>query len=159
MTDALKNYSTTVPVTRTLGEISDMLVRAGATDVLTSYMPERRVSAIKFLLPTPYGQQLFALPAKADAVYAVLARQKAQGRNRAGVPVTRDQAERVAWRIIRDWLDAQLALIETEQATADQVLLPYRLIDADRTVYDAVVAQQGVLPTGMRLALLPEGRA
>lgn len=30
MTDALKNYSTTVPVSRTLGEISDMLVRAGA---------------------------------------------------------------------------------------------------------------------------------
>ncbi|MCH8134806.1 MAG: hypothetical protein IIB77_02370, partial [Proteobacteria bacterium] len=38
---------------------------------------------------------------------------------------TREQASRVAWRIIKDWLRAQLAIIETEQAEMVEVFLPY----------------------------------
>lgn len=158
MAVALKNYTTVVPVDRTLAEIGRMLVRAGASDVLTSYDAQRRVSAIKFLLPTPYGQQLFALPARVEAVQRVLVAQKTSGRMRTSINTSREHAERVAWRIIRDWLDAQLALIETQQATADQVLLPYRVLEGGQSMYEAIVARQGQLPATVAVPLLPEGR-
>lgn len=46
------------------------------------------------------------LPANVDAVLAVLAKQK--------VKCGRDQAERVAWRILKDWVAAQMAILESE---------------------------------------------
>ena len=84
--------------------------------------------------------------------------QKAAGKTRTSISTAYEHAERVAWRIVRDWLDAQLALIETQQATADQVLLPYRVLEGGRTVYEAVIEQQGQLPATAAPALLPEGR-
>ena len=46
------------------------------------------------------------------------------------------RAERVAWRVIKDWLEAQLALIDAQMATLDQVMLPYLVIDATgKTLY------------------------
>jgi hypothetical protein len=37
------------------------------------------------------------------------------------------QAARVAWRIIKDWIEAQLALVESNQAVMAEVFFPYAL--------------------------------
>lgn len=34
----------------------------------------------------------------------------------------------MAWRIARDWLDAQIALIEAGLASMDEIFLPYAII-------------------------------
>lgn len=49
---------------------------------------------------------------------------------------TPEQAARVAWRIAKDWLEAQAALIDAEMALLDEVMLPYMLGDRGQTVYD-----------------------
>ena len=36
-----------------------------------------------------------------------------------------EQARRVAWRILKDWVAAQLAIVEAEQAQMAEVFLPY----------------------------------
>lgn len=48
------NYSTTVPVARTVGEIQDILARAGADAVGTRY-ENRRPVGVSFMLDTPAG--------------------------------------------------------------------------------------------------------
>jgi len=55
---------------------------------------------------------------------------------------TVEQAERVAWRIMKDWLEAQLAIIATEMVTLDQVFLPYMQGDDGRTVYELYLDHQ-----------------
>lgn len=156
MGEGLKNYSTKIPVSATVGEITALLMDAGASDILTSYT-DRKPVGLRFLLHTPYGRQLFSLPANTEQVLRVLEAHHRAGHNRSGVRIDQAQAERVGWRILRDWLDAQLALVEIGMATADQVLLPYRMVDGERTVYQAVVAGGGLLP-GIDVPLLPEGR-
>ena len=52
---------------------------------------------------------------------------------------TPEQAERVAWRILKDWLEAQLALVQTEMVSLDCVMLPYMQADDGRTVYELYV--------------------
>jgi len=72
-----------------------------------------------------------------------LKREKVQARY-----ATPEHAERVAWRIVKDWLEAQLAIIRTEMATLDQVMLPYMRADDGRTVYELYRDQALALPAG-----------
>jgi hypothetical protein len=48
----------------------------------------------------------------------------------------REQAERVAWRQLLRWAQAQLAMIETGMAAAEEVFLPYLQEPSGRTVYE-----------------------
>lgn len=144
---ALLNYSTKIRVEDTLSEIQQRLARHGARQVLLVYGEYGDVEAISFAINTPFGMRGFRLPADVDKTLAVLERQYDRGQLRKGGRPTRDQAARVAWRIIKDWLEAQLALIETEMVTLDQIMLPYLQVDsAGRTLYEAMVEQRLALP-------------
>lgn len=37
----------------------------------------------------------------------------------------------------KDWLEANLALIDAQMATLTEVMLPYLVVDADRTLWEA----------------------
>jgi hypothetical protein len=47
-----------------------------------------------------------------------------------------EQAHRIAWRILKDWIHAQISIVYTGQATPDQIMLPY-MYDGKRTLYEA----------------------
>jgi hypothetical protein len=49
---------------------------------------------------------------------------------------TPEQGQRVAWRIMKDWLEAQLAIVATEMVSFDQVMLPYMRTNDGRSVYE-----------------------
>lgn len=46
-----------------------------------------------------------------------------------------EQSERVAWRIVKDWVEAQMAILESEMVTMDEIFLPYMLNRNGDTVY------------------------
>ncbi len=133
---ALKNYTTTIAVERTVAEIERLLVSHGATGVQKRY--ERgRLQGLAFTLNTPRGERAFELPACVMGTARALA--KARGyrsiesmpeRHRFGLL---DQAHRTAWRNVKDWIDAQLALVATEQAAVDEIMLPYMLVGETET--------------------------
>jgi hypothetical protein len=133
------NYTTSVPVVRTIGEIQHALAKHGASGVGMSYEDGKPVGIV-FMLTTPFGERAFALPVDVPAVHRLLTDQR-QGRNghkrNARVDNRLEQAERVAWRVIRDWLMAQLALIEAQMVSLDQVMLPYLKVDPGHTLYEA----------------------
>ena len=129
----LKNYTTTKDAFESVGEIQAMLARKGAQRLMIEYGPYQRVVSVSFTIQTPGGAQAVRLPSNADATLEVLRRQK---KNNSKVIATRDQAERVSWCILRDWLDAQLAILETKMVTIDQVLLPYFINRSGQSVYE-----------------------
>lgn len=139
----LLNYTTDVPVNRTIGHVQALLVEAGARSVSTSYDEQGRTIGMAFAVQTGYGMRQFVLPVQADKVLAVLKAEKIAPRYK--VPA---HAERVAWRIVKDWLEAQLAIIRAEQASLDQVMLPYMTESSGRTVYELYVDRQLALPAG-----------
>ena len=123
----LLNYTTKIDIFTTLGQIQGMLVKHGAKKILQEYDSAGHVEAVSFVIDTPIGMQAIRLPAKVDAVQKVLLKQK--------VKAERDQAERVAWRIIKDWVEAQMAILESEMVTLDEIFLPYMVNQAGETVY------------------------
>jgi hypothetical protein len=140
---ALLNYTTTVAAARTVGEMSTMLVKAGARQVTGLYDVNGTAIGLVFLIETTVGPHQFALPVDVAAVRKVLERQKVATRYR-----TDEHAARVAWRILKDWLEAQLAIVATEMVTLDQVMLPYMTADNGQTIYEIFLDRQLALPAG-----------
>lgn len=143
---ALLNYTTKISVEKTAAEIQNILAKAGAEAIMLEYS-DGLPTALRFRIKTSFGVQPFLLPTSAEPVYKVLLRQAAYGA-KSRIPrsfATMDQARRVAWRITKDWVEAQLAIIETEMVSLEQVMLPYMQTDRG-TVFEMVKEQQLALP-------------
>lgn len=122
---ALLNYTTSIAVDKTLSEIQNRLAKARAQALLTEYDGAGNPVALSFRIMTEFGQMAFKLPADPQPVAAILNQQVKAGliprRFQNDVP----QARRIAWRIVKDWVEAQLAIVETGMVTITQVFLPY----------------------------------
>ena len=115
------NYTTTISPEKTVSEIQRCLVRIGAKAVLTEYDDDGILCALSFRIQ--HGQCLitFRMPARLDAIYKILY-------NDPEVPrklKSHEQSSRVAWRIMKNWTEAQAAIVEAEQAEVVEVFLPY----------------------------------
>ena len=130
---AILNYTTTIPVERTIAEIEKMLADSGASKILKDYDNESNVESISFQLITEKGELSFKLPMNVEAVLQTLKTQSGEYKNyRSGqqrkIPqsmVNKEQAARVGWRIIKDWLEAQLALFFLQMVKIEEIFLPY----------------------------------
>lgn len=138
------NYTTKVAASKSLSEMQAMLVKHGATRIAVDYADDA-ATGLTFSLPTPHGVRLFSLPVDVNAMEALLSVMKPSGGMGLAAFRSRAHAERVAWRVMKDWLAAQLALIQTQMATLDQVMLPYLHVDAERTLYAAYVEREEAL--------------
>lgn len=136
----LLNYTTKVDVYTTLGAIQGQLVKHGAKKIMQDYDDHGRIAALTFLIDTPAGMRGIRLPANVDKVHSVLHRQK--------VKCDREQAERVAWRIVKDWVEAQMAILESEMVQMDEIFLPYMVNNNGQTLFEAYRNNQLMLGEG-----------
>jgi hypothetical protein len=79
------------------------------------------------------------LPANPDGVYDML-RSKVKRPRSGTLQKLRDQATRTAWKLVQDWVEVQMSLIEMQQAEFLQVFLPY-VWDGKKTFYSALKDQ------------------
>lgn len=139
---APRNYTTTISVDVTLGEIQKILGSHGANRVSVDYDAQGDPSGVGFMLSTPHGPRHFTLPVDVDAMARLVAKEVDAGRisgSKSKVAwKSREHAAKVAWRVVKDWIDAQMTMVAAQQATLAQVMLPYLEVDDDgRTLYDA----------------------
>ena len=135
----LLNYTTTIEAIKTVSEIHKILAAHGAKAILTDYGDEGQVEALSFRVITPQGEASIRLPVDPDAVFSVLQKQSRLGK----IPrryVTKQQAVRIAWRIVKDWVAAQMAILETEMVKMEQIFLPYIIGQGGRTLYEVAVS-------------------
>lgn len=137
---AIKNYTSIVDIFTSVGEIQGALAKAGAKKIMVDYDDGKPVS-VTFALAGAGGQMRgFTLPAAVDGTLRVFQRQK--------LKPDREQAERTAWRNVRDWVLAQIALIESCDVPIDQVFLPYLTDGNGQTLYQAYLSGQLLLEAG-----------
>lgn len=130
---AILNYTTKVSADKTAGEIQNILGKGGASAVMSEY-DNGEVSAIAFQLEIT-GQILsFRLPINTEGVLRAL-RRDCEPRW-----CNKEQAVRTAWRILKDWVEAQLALVESNQADLAEVFLPHLQDGTGQTIYSKLKA-------------------
>lgn len=137
----LLNYTTQVAADKTIMEIQRMLAQAGARATMAEYDDAGTIVALSFQLLVDGNPIGFKLPCDPDPVLTIL-----DNDHRVTPKLkTREQALRVAWRIVKDWVEAQLALIETTMVKPEQVFLPYAVTRSGETVWQQFAANPGRL--------------
>lgn len=138
----IKNYTTKISAAQTVGEIQALLAKKGARQIMFDYSSDGHISFVCFTIETSKGLQGVKLPSNTDKLLEVL--------KRDGIKADYTKAENIAWRIVKDWLDAQLAILETEMVTIDQVLLPYFINKNGQTLFELYNSDQLMLENERR---------
>lgn len=136
----MRNYTSTVAAERSIFLIEQKLIDFGASHILKEYDPQKQVSALSFTLVVnrdSLHRVPFRLPANVKAVAKVLDKRAKTYKQQQAVA---EQAPKTAWKLMLDWIDVQLSLIEMGQADAMQVFLPYAAQPGQPTFYEVIKA-------------------
>jgi hypothetical protein len=137
---ALKNYRS--ESTRSFEIIQQTLATHKAKQIVLDYADDGRVNALAFSLEIEGRLHAFRLPARVENVERIL-----YG-NRELTSAQKEQAYRTAWANIRDWVTAQMALIDTGMVKPEEVFLPYMLNRQGQTYFEALQENHFLLPSG-----------
>lgn len=133
---AIKNYTSTVPMSNSIARIEHRLAQAGATHIAKSYENEKPTGMIFQILHNNVPMS-FKLPAKARRVYQYLRMQRKKPPTKSQDEALRLQSDRTAWKILSDWIDIQVSMIELDQAEAVEIFLPYTYDGkSDKTLFE-----------------------
>jgi hypothetical protein len=140
----LLNYTTSIEPSKTIAEIQEILVSHGAKSVMANYTDRGTIQSLSFIIATAEGNIIgIKLPCDPIPVLKVMESQKRdRWENPQGkIPpafCTEPQALRVAWRIVKDWIEAQMALLETEMVKMEQIFLPYAIVRDGKTLFESI---------------------
>ncbi len=117
-----------------MAEIQKMLVLHGAKHVNLEYENGTgRISQVVFSIELNNKLIGFRLPIHWQACKDTMIE---QGNRRA--ERDDDYCYRVAWRILRDWVDVQMAILETKMVSLPQIFLPYAMSATGETMFERV---------------------
>ena len=129
---AILNYTTTIDPFKTIGEIQAIIVKHGASNISIDFV-DGLPAALTFLVQLDGEFVNFRLPSNYQGVFKAICKDP-------DVPKrfkTQEQARKVAWRILKDWVEAQLAIVQAGLAALPEVFLPYAVMDNGATLYES----------------------
>jgi hypothetical protein len=119
----IKNYTSDVSAVKSVNHIEQRLVDNGAKNISKLYL-DKRLNGIAFVISVNGVDMPFRLPARIDRVekrlLSMIKRPIKGTKERVAA-----QAERTAWKLLADWVDIQMSLIELDQVEFVEVFMPY----------------------------------
>jgi hypothetical protein len=164
----LKNYTSNVPVSDSIARIERVLITCGVAAIGKEYGPSGEMVALNFEIAFEPGKSpvKVRLPADKDAClvslwndYCGVDGACSHDKTRANSSHKKkrrgefaQQAERTAWKLMVDWVEVQMSMIQMKQAETLQVFLPYITCNGE-TFYQRLKGQ------GYRALLAPPSSA
>lgn len=124
-------YTTKIDPIKTIAEISQCLVKHGARKIVSDYDEDGLPTAVTFWIEMNGMPVYFSLPCNWEGVLAAMKKDPKVPRGLE----TKEQALRVSWRIIKEWVEAQMAIVEAQLAGIAEVFLPYAVTKDGSTLY------------------------
>ena len=139
MSKTLFMETTKIDAGKTVAEIQCVLSKSGASQVLTEYQ-NGEVEAVSFKVKIGGSDIPFRLPCRWREVETLLDKKKkpekyfyaGEWKHRNNV----EQAKRVAWRQILRWVEAQMAMVETNMVKIEEVFMPYMQNHLGKTLFE-----------------------
>jgi len=125
----IANFYTSVSVEKTLTEIQQILIKHGASKVIFDYENQIPVN-LTFACPYAGTTIFFSLPCRFTGILKICKSQ--------GTPVNAEQARKIGWRILKDWIKAQLSIVEQEMAELPEVFMQYGVTRNGERLYDYI---------------------
>lgn len=112
-----------------------------------------KVESLNFSCLIGEKEFFFRLPAMVENVTQIMFGSRRRGRTSHGpfleiTDVQKDQAYKTAWANIRDWIDAQMAMIDTQQVKMEEVMLPFLIVKGNKTLFQQMEESQFLLGNG-----------
>lgn len=133
MNPNLKNYTTSISAEKSISEIEKLLLNFGAVD-FGKKAANGMFTGMFFSIDVQGKRVPFKLPINIDAIASYLAKQKTKTPKKN----IYEQAYRVGWRIMRDWVFSQLSIIASGMVNIEDVFLPYMLIGNNLTLSEGI---------------------
>lgn len=116
----------------------DALVKTGAIGIQFTYEGGRAIG-IAFTMNLNDNAVQFKLPVNWRKFQAVLKKEQ----NKRGED--EEYAYKVAWACTKDWIEAQMAFVESENVTIPQIFLPFAIVKGGQSLFEKVVGTPGLL--------------
>jgi hypothetical protein len=133
----LKNYTSEVPAQRTISNIEEYLMAAGATGIMKRVENGQVIALVFEMADEDQVKRMIKLPANVGQVHDYIWKEYITSRRqpRKTKEDFLDQAARCAWRIVQDWVQVQVSMIKLKQMTVLQVFMPM-IFDGQKTYYE-----------------------
>jgi hypothetical protein len=140
--------TTEISPEKTINEIEALLCKSGASAIVKDFKSGETV-AVAFKISAG-GQDIpFRLPCRWEAIQKQLCERREDFKNAWSDQQIKEirtrvepQAKRVAWRQILRWIQAQLALVDTEMVKMEEVFMPYVQLRGGKTIFEVIQAKQ-----------------
>lgn len=135
----MMNFTTQISATRTVGEIQAMLAKAHAAYTVVKYDAVGQPITLIF----EFAHNTYLLPCRSEAILKLL-------QSNPHVPRSlrsQEQATRVGWRILKDWLAVTLALLEMRLADPEELFMPFMVTNdqSQATAYTVYKEQRALM--------------
>ena len=126
------NYTTKIDSYKTIMEIQQILTKNGATKIIVDNDQRGLPVALTFCINFKNENLAFSLPCNFSGVLKSMKNNKKCPKNLCN----EEQALRVSWRIIKNWVEAQMAIVEAQLVDMFEVFLPYAITKEGKTLYE-----------------------
>lgn len=137
------NYTTKIDSIKTISEIQQLLAKNGVKKMIIDNDSRGLPTALTFCIEWNGSLVAFNMPCNFEGVKKAMMKNKKIARHHC----TDEQALRTGWRILKDWIAAQLAIVEAEVATLPEVFLPYVVTKSGSTMYHYLNSNSSLLLT------------
>lgn len=119
----IKNYTSSIPAEDSIRRIENVLIEMGAGSIAKEYK-NGRVDSISFSIK--HGQSImpFKLPAKKEAIVKLFLKKHTKPTENQ-LRLATQQAERTAWKNVKELVELQATMIKLEQVEFMEVFMPY----------------------------------
>lgn len=128
---AILNYTTKIDAYKTIGEIQMTLAKNGAKKVMLENDKDGNPIGLAFIIEWNGIENSFSLPCNFKGVLSAMLKAKV-----ANSLCNDKQAIRVGWRILKDWIEAQMALKQADIASLPEIFLPYIVTKNGQTLFE-----------------------
>lgn len=144
----IKNYTTEVAAAKSIENIDRLLVGFGARNIMREYNDQQKCISISFIMEMNGMKMPFKLPPKVKNCYVWLKKKKPTLKDSSLL----EQAERIAWKQMYEWVFLQLSMIELDQFEKLEAFFPYLYdVESNNTYYEK-------LKQGKFIGLLPASK-
>jgi len=132
----IKNYSSRSDMSTIFEVIRQSLATHKAKRIMFDYDDNGRATAITFQVEVSGERYTFRLPNRFERVKALVLESYRSLGDYISEEKLDDQAYRTSWANIRDWILAQMALIDSQMVRTEEVFFPYLLDQGGQTVFE-----------------------
>lgn len=131
----IKNYTSSVSAEKSIADIEKILIHMGATNIAKQYI-NGKIESISFSIKVGDSHVPYRLPGRVEPIKKLFISSLKRRPTNIQTEQARIQAERTAWKNVKEWVELQATMIKLEQVEFMEVFMPYMYsFEKDQTFY------------------------